>query len=415
MSLPALINRLRTRTEVLGRFHDEWTVEEVRRADMVLFDIHWYFSIRSAIQLSFKIKSINPGAPIVAGGVSATVFARQILRDSAIDYIIRGDGEVPLTRLAEAVLHGEALEDVPNLISRDFESDKWYSLTQEDLDAGDFRDISWFPTLQERTYRLHRRSYGRVYSVHPILVVFRGCPMGCDFCLGSVKRQKAVFRRPWIARDPIHVREDLVSFSNDRNLQFVSIYHDFLTMCPPDYAETVLNRRYDLNIRIELFRLPTERAITLLTDAFSGGKICFSLDERHASSDVLPDIEALIARIRQVQAAGRFETWVSYVEALVRKNPSYAAALRKVVQATRCRPDRVDAWWDLSPVVDEHGFGLEEEYQESLRHQNRYYVFNRLFRLSVVTNTWAPRLTNTLLRLYSNNNLGSRVKPWNPR
>lgn len=154
MSLPALINRLRTKTDVIGRFHDEWSEEEVRQASLVLFDIHWYFSVRSALKLSYKIKAINPKVPIAAGGVWATLFAPQILRDSAIDYIIRGDGELPLAKLAEAVIGGGSIEHVPNLMTRDHQSNEWYALTEDDLNAGNYRDISWFPSLQRRTERL---------------------------------------------------------------------------------------------------------------------------------------------------------------------------------------------------------------------------------------------------------------------
>lgn len=68
----------------------------------------------------------------------------------------------------------------------------------------------------------------------------------------------------------------------------------------------------------------------------------------------------------------------------------------------------------MGPLPHAEGFASEEEYQEALSKRNRYYLFNRLFRMSVLAHRLAPRLTNTLLRAYSNNNLGSPIKPWNP-
>ena len=238
--------------------------------------------------------------------------------------------------------------------------------------------------------------------------------MGCDFCLGSVEKQQRVFRRKWVLRAPEKLRDDLIAFSGDPNMEFVSAFHDFVSIPPSSYAETVLDRHYDLNIRIEFFRLPSKRGVELLTGAFRGGKVCFSLDEMHATSPKLPDLDALIARIKQVEATGRFEAWLSYVQSLVRHDHEYAAALRQVVRATGCTPDRVDAWWDLCPTPDAEGLASEEEYQEALRRRNRYYLFNRLFRMSVLAHRVAPRLTNALLRAYSNSNLGSPIKPWNP-
>ena len=414
MSLPALVNRLRERWDVIGRFHDEWTPDEVKRASLVLFDIHWYLSIPSANRLSHRLKSLNPSVRIAAGGASASVFAPQILRDSAIDYIIRGDAEVPLTLLAEEILEngGRNVERVPNLMTREFESPNWYCLTPDDMNSNNYRDISWFPSLKARTERLHRGSRGRVYSIHPFLSVYRGCPLPCNFCLGSNDRQRKVFRRDWVVRAPEKVREDLIAFSDDANMRFVSVYHDFLTIVPESYAATALDRTYDLDIRIELFRTPTEGQLDLLLRSFKGGKICFSLDQMHATSPALPDISGLIARIRQVQASGRFEAWVSYVAGLVRHDAAYAEAYHRVERETRAPMDRVDAWWDLNPKPDDRGFASEEEYQEACQSANRYRFFNMLFRGSVMAYRHFPKTTAALLRLYSHNNCGSPVKEW---
>ena len=120
MSLPALIHRLGV--PVTGRFHDEWTAAEVRRATIVLMDVHWYLSLKSAIALSHRLKAINPDLRIIAGGVSASLFAKPLLRDSRIDYIIKGDAEAPLRHLVNALLNGDetAIARTPNLIRRDY-------------------------------------------------------------------------------------------------------------------------------------------------------------------------------------------------------------------------------------------------------------------------------------------------------
>ena len=94
VSLPALMNRLEV--PVKGRFQYELTEKEIRSAKFVLMDIHWYTSMAYGIFLSRKIRRINPEAIIISGGITATLFARQILRDSEIDYIIRGDAEIPV-------------------------------------------------------------------------------------------------------------------------------------------------------------------------------------------------------------------------------------------------------------------------------------------------------------------------------
>jgi hypothetical protein len=410
LSLPAMVNSIRKTVPVKGRFYDEWQHSEVRQARIILMDIHWFPGIASALKLSFQFKQINPDAVIIAGGVSATVFAPYILRDSRIDFIVRGDGELPVDQLVNALLEDKSPEEIPNVMGRDFESPYWSTLDQETLDSGDYRDISWFPALEKNTLRLHRWSRGRVYSIHPFLLTFRGCTINCGFCLGAPDSQQKVFRRGWLLRSAEKVREDLRAWSAEPRLQFVSVYHDFLTMAPSEYSEQVLADRFDLDIRYEFCRCPSESDMELFCNAFKRGKICFSLDELHATSSVLPDLDKLIARINQANRTGRFESWISYVQGIAGWNAEYRDALRRVVRETGARPDRVDAWWDICPTSDAQGIAPEEEYLFCRDHPNRYWLFNRIFRASILAYAVAPRLTNIALRAWSNNNLGVPVK-----
>ena len=184
ISLPALINRLKY--PVKGRFEYELRDEDIRSARYILMDIHWYTSLAYAIELSHRIKRCNPKAVIIAGGISATLFAKQILRDSKIDYIIRGDAEGPLPELIDTLVDGGSPENVPNVVGRDFTSPNIYTLSTEDFDAGNYRDITFFPTLEKRVMRLHAQARGKPFPVYPFLMSFRGCPFDCDSdCCGS--------------------------------------------------------------------------------------------------------------------------------------------------------------------------------------------------------------------------------------
>ncbi len=419
MSMPAIANRLRERWELLARFYDEWTVDEVRRASLVIMDIHWYLSIISAQELSCKLKAINPKIKIAAGGASATVFARQILRDSSIDYIIRGDGEIPMVKLAEAILDGNTetpdIEQVPNLKTRDFESKTWYHLTEDDINANNYRDISWFPSLQRGCERLHRWSRGRIYPVHPILLVSRGCPVPCRFCLGSIQRQRSVFRRGWVSRAPEKVRDDLIAYSADPKVRFVSVYQDFFACSPPSYAETVLNRPYDLNIYMEFIKVPTQYQMNLLAQSFQGGDLRFTLGEMHATSAAVSDLDDLIARIKQVQESGQFQLRISYVGHFVKTDTVYADAFRRIVRETQVPMDRMDYWWyDVSPEPDEQGFSTEEGYAEACGDPNPYRLYNIMFRCTVLGYRFFPKLTLTLLSTFTHTNgwLPTRLLPF---
>ena len=83
LSLPDLVRRVPY--PVLGRFEADVRPEELRAAEVVLMDVHWYSSLPSALALSRRVRTISPRARIVAGGLTASLFPRQLLRRSEID------------------------------------------------------------------------------------------------------------------------------------------------------------------------------------------------------------------------------------------------------------------------------------------------------------------------------------------
>jgi hypothetical protein len=398
MSLPALINRLKW--PVVGRFHNEWTSAEVRAARVVVMDVHWYLSLPSAIRLSFALKEINPECRIVAGGISASLFAPQILRDSRIDYIIRGDGEVPLALLAQALLAGTSLEAVPNVVGRGFASPQTYVLTAADMDASNYRDLSFFPTLERRVLAYHDIYTTPVtLPTFPYLVVLRGCPLDCPCCCGALTLQRRLFKRGSVLRSAQRVRDDLLAWSDNPRIKFVNVFHDFLTSVQPEYSEQVLSERYRLNLSYDFFDLPTKEQLDLLLGAFAGGKIHFCLAEKHSATRVPVDPSRLIRRIRQAQSSGRYEVVLTYVKRYL-SDARYGKAFDAVVKETQVSPCQVDYWWEDFPVPDEQGTGSEDSYRQCLAWRNKYAWMNALFRSGILAYRYAPRLAKSLSHWY---------------
>ncbi|SHI51712.1 B12 binding domain-containing protein [Desulfatibacillum alkenivorans DSM 16219] len=391
MSLPAVINRIDA--PVLGRYHDEWTKYEVRRADVIIMDIHWFTAMKSAIELSCRFKKINPEAVIIAGGVSASVFRKQLLRDSKIDYLIRGDGEIPLAEFVRIYQEGGDLSLVPNLACKDWESENQYSLSKEDFDANDYRDISFFPSLKKILLRLHKTCNGKAYPTYPHLMVFRGCPLHCHCCYGTPENQKRVFGRSWVVRSPERIRDDLRAWSRAPSIQYLNIFHEFTGTMPMDYTRTVLSENYNLFIAWDIVVPPSKEALELLTQSFLGGAIQFSLDARHTTSQKLESVELLIDRIRQVQKTKRFMVRLCYAKRFLDASPEYARALQNVHKATNCALCRTDSWWgdDLEP--NPNGLCSEMQYQQCLKDTGKYSLWNMMYSTGVATHARLPNFT----------------------
>lgn len=388
-SVPALINRLPVKC--IGRFYNEWTDAEVKHARIILMDVHWYLGLSSAIELAHRFKRINPKVKVIVGGLTATIFAKQLIRDAPIDYVVKGDAEVPLTQLVAALLEGSPVTSIPNLVGRDFTSAAICPLTRSDLDENNFVDISFFPEYKKRVLYDHSIYDPRVpvaLPIYPFLVIFRGCPLSCPVCLGSTKLHPQLMGRNWILRSADKVKADLKQWSNDEKLKFVSIIHDFIATLPLDYTREVLSEKYSLNIYYEFYSQPGEEALALLLQAFNGGKLSFALDEFHGTSSTISDPDGLIARIRQAQAHSGYKIVINYAGRLLR-DPEYLATVRKVQKATGAALHRVDWWWwDDFPMPDDG----EAEYQHFLQQTHRYRIVNLAFRIGLAGYRFAPGL-----------------------
>ena len=130
-------------------------------------------TIDSALRVSQLVKSLFPEKPIILGGFHGTFLPDQALHDS-IDYVIRGEGELPLLDLLNHLADGKgALPDVPSLSYRDGQGGLVHNPAGtfvEDLDALPYpaRDCVILPEGLELTCQA--------------ILTSRGCPHRCAFC-----------------------------------------------------------------------------------------------------------------------------------------------------------------------------------------------------------------------------------------
>jgi len=141
--------------------------------DLVGITVSTYYHLLFALLLCKKIPRIGP--KVALGGAYITLYGKELFTQFPLgDYIVVGDGQVPLLKLIEHFRGRASIEDVPNLIYRQNSSirtnpTKFFPI--EDLSMPDFSDLP----LDFYRSKLDKRLY---LPYH----ITRGCARNCSFC-----------------------------------------------------------------------------------------------------------------------------------------------------------------------------------------------------------------------------------------
>jgi amino acid adenylation domain-containing protein len=161
--------------------------------------LKWFPHIARVLEICKIIKNYNPSIQVVIGGNTASYYKDKLIQYEWIDYLIKGDGEIPFLK----VCLGE--NDIPNCI---------YKKNGKMIET---------PT----TYIQDEKNSADIYLSHldqifvsrqdPYLAPFfyintgKGCSMQCFYCGGCRDAQKQTFNRdkPFM-RGVNEVRKDLI-------------------------------------------------------------------------------------------------------------------------------------------------------------------------------------------------------------
>ena len=236
---------------------------------LVMIDLHWYEHSYGAMDVMRACKHVWPDVPVLLGGMTASRFYEEIMANfNAVDYVVRGDPELPMIALAD----GAPLANIPNLSYRldgqPVHNDRLYHGTVGDLEALDFVDTSFF-VHADHYAEFQSSDFGRLKGQW--LCVGRGCHFNCGYCGGARQshlnvagREAIMVRRPeLVARDVDRLAE--------RRLDQVSLSHDPAILGKPYWSrlfDVVRERGTKIGIYNECWQLPTVEWVDALADTF---------------------------------------------------------------------------------------------------------------------------------------------------
>lgn len=280
MGIIGLMNSLDYRK--LGRMYYEVNSSDILETKVIAMDIHWYQSMQPAARLASRCKRLNPSVKIIVGGYTATIFAEFILENSEIDYVIKGDAELPFFLLVQAIIDGGDISEIPNVCSREQSNKIKYSISQADFDKLDNISIDWFPSFKRKV--AYYQSIRFPTSVYPWVPVYRGCKYDCKSCLASNTYQYELTGRYLIARSPESVVEDLVRLSNDPQIRMAYVFTDFIDVLGEKYAESIFSLKYNLSLYYEFYNLPCLSIFEQFIECFPGSTLMFTTMQNHTET-----------------------------------------------------------------------------------------------------------------------------------
>jgi len=290
--------------------HGEIDLERIlqeRNPDIVGLGLHWHFQAYDVIEVAKKIKQIRPDTPVVLGGFTATTFAEEILKTyDCVDFVIRGESEVPLLELHRQYRSAKAYDEVPNLSYRNGLSVKLNPVTYvadeallESTCFTDFTLMKDYPIFVESFSRymnitglsesLQRRILLYNRKAYPVFLG-RGCLNSCSYCGGGRESQVNICGRTCLSLRPVEAvaasLEDIQRFG----FELVLLSYDPLpcTLAESFYLALfaqVKQRGIRLAFDIERWDLPTRVFIQAVRDTLPSGSV-ISLTLNSASEKV---------------------------------------------------------------------------------------------------------------------------------
>lgn len=168
-----------------------------RDYDIVGISSYTGSQIEGGIRFADLVRRQAPGVPIVWGGVHASMTARQTIEHPVVDIVVRGEGEITLLNIIDALDKGEPLQGVNGLTL------KVDGQVVETRDAA-FMDPDAIPFSPYQLIKTDRYTF---MAQEPPLVCMqssRGCPHSCGFCYGMT-----MHRRTWRAKSAERVVDEM--------------------------------------------------------------------------------------------------------------------------------------------------------------------------------------------------------------
>lgn len=280
-------------------------------ADLFCIDLHWLAHTQGAIEISRLCKRLHPAVPVVLGGLTATYYHQEILKEfEFIDFVLRGDScEEPLLKLIKN-LSKEDKNNVPNLSWRYKSKIVVNPITYVLSEINGVIDPKFLAKLMLRDRDIVAYLPYKLWLDAPIIPVLisKGCLYNCPYCGGS----QSAYTRYCNRRRPAFMNLDSIIKQlkiAQRYFKSPVFFLNDIRMAGEDYYQNLFKRIVKENINVpvvfELFKPLDEDFARLLKRTFhnynlemspedASEKVRYGIGKKYTNSEVIQTIETAL-------------------------------------------------------------------------------------------------------------------------
>lgn len=180
------------------------------------FTLQWHSQMLDTFKEIRKIKKAFPDKKIIMGGITAYFFSKEILkREKAVDFIIRGDPEIPLLKLCRKIKYGERdFNNIENLSYRENKKIKEnpikYSIDEKTFSSLNYSNFDYIIN-KNSVFKVSNNFWvgiknNKIFYPEPFkkrffYITSRGCFHNCSYCSATnyhlfCGRKKPVYKSP---------------------------------------------------------------------------------------------------------------------------------------------------------------------------------------------------------------------------
>jgi amino acid adenylation domain-containing protein len=179
------------------------------RPGVVTVSMKWFLYIARVFEIckivkEFAAAELDHDITVVVGGNTASYYHEEVVGNDYVDYVIRGDGELPLLKICR----GEDPADIPNCV---YKIDG--RVVANPIDYVQYKENSddiYLSHLDEILLSRCAPVFGSFF-----VYTHKGCGMNCIYCGGCKEAQGKIFNRTKVTGRPVEaVRKDIIEAKN---------------------------------------------------------------------------------------------------------------------------------------------------------------------------------------------------------